>query len=99
MGGSRVVGRCSICNGDVTIPELWLGVQAAHATCSTCGATAAAPELPVIPMTPPRKVKPWGWPRVPADPSWYVSESSDDSTSPLRPRPVKTLSSLLGTGS
>jgi hypothetical protein len=47
---NRVIGRCSICNSNVTVPELWMGTQPPVPTCSRCGATRADDDRPVIPM-------------------------------------------------
>jgi len=47
----RVLGKCSICGGRVTVPLVWLGVIPPVPTCESCGAMADAPG-PVIPMKP-----------------------------------------------
>ena len=47
----KIIGKCSICNGDVMKDEVWLGVVEQHGECSKCGATEnKSTNLPVIPM-------------------------------------------------
>ena len=50
----RIVGRCSICGGNVTLPTYFASIIPPVPTCQSCGATAARPELPVVPMEPRR---------------------------------------------
>lgn len=54
----RVVGTCSICGGQVTVPQVWMGTVPPVPTCNKCYATAAPPELPVLPMIPHKPVEP-----------------------------------------
>lgn len=54
----RVIGRCSICNGAVTIPEAWAGTHPPAATCNSCHATSAHEYLPVINMRKPGDTDP-----------------------------------------
>jgi len=49
---NRTIGTCSICGGNVTLPNVWGGVVLPTPTCERCGATAKPPELPAIPMNP-----------------------------------------------
>jgi hypothetical protein len=51
---NKIVGRCSICGGNVTLPDVWMGIHPPVPTCQSCGATKKS-DLPVIPMTPPRR--------------------------------------------
>lgn len=50
----RTLGTCSLCGGQVTIPEIWYGVVPPVPSCARCGAIAALPSLPVIPMVRPQ---------------------------------------------
>lgn len=53
---NKVIGRCSICNGNVVVPDVWMGVIPPTPTCSSCGATKSINDhLPVIEMTPSNK--------------------------------------------
>ena len=45
-----ILGRCSICSGNVTVPETWMGTQPPVPTCSSCGATRADNDRSIIPM-------------------------------------------------
>lgn len=47
----RILGKCSICGGQVTVPSSWLGILPPTPTCQSCGAEAENPG-PVIPMRP-----------------------------------------------
>ncbi len=47
---NKVIGKCSICGGRVTLPDAWYGVNPPIATCETCYATQD--NLPVIKMRP-----------------------------------------------
>ncbi len=46
-----IIGKCSICGGQVTVPESWLGIFPPTPTCRSCGAEAEN-RGPVIPMRP-----------------------------------------------
>ena len=46
----RIVGRCSLCGGAVTIPIVYWGVGQPQPTCRSCGATMRQPVLPMVPM-------------------------------------------------
>lgn len=48
MTPDRTIGRCSICDGDVTLPLAWMGIVPPVPTCRRCGARARCE--PVIPM-------------------------------------------------
>jgi len=50
----RIIGRCSICGGNVVAPTGYLSTLPPVPTCQSCGATASRPELPVVPMEPRR---------------------------------------------
>lgn len=68
---ARVVGRCSLCGGLVTVPELWWGITPPPKTCNNCGAIAQDhfyENLPIIPMEP--KVP---YPNTPA--TWEYTKS------------------------
>lgn len=45
----NVIGTCSLCGGQVVLPELWGGIVPPDATCSRCGAVAAQ-SGPIITM-------------------------------------------------
>lgn len=45
----RIIGVCSICGGNVSVPTLWWSTQAPQPTCSSCGAIAQN-RGPIIPM-------------------------------------------------
>ena len=47
----QVIGRCSICGGNVTIPNVWLGVIPPKPSCESCGAIKRD-NLPIIDMDP-----------------------------------------------
>lgn len=51
---NKIIGKCSLCNGNVVIPELWFGVQPPIATCQTCGGVEKN-KLPVIDMIKPNQ--------------------------------------------
>lgn len=51
-----VIGSCSLCGGEVTVPTYWMSVEPAIPTCRACGATAA-PRGPVIKMARPSEVR------------------------------------------
>ena len=38
------LGRCSLCSGTVSTPDVWLGVTPPRATCEGCGAVACEGE-------------------------------------------------------
>ena len=46
-----IIGQCSICGGNVSIPEIWHGVNPPVPTCENCGAVKKR-NLPIIPMSP-----------------------------------------------
>ncbi len=48
---NKRIGSCSICGGDVVMPNIWHGTVPPVPRCRGCGATAAKPG-PVIPMEP-----------------------------------------------
>ena len=49
----KVIGICSLCRGNVIVPELWSGVPKVIPKCETCGAVPERMKsLPVIPMMP-----------------------------------------------
>lgn len=48
---NNVIGRCSICGGNVTIPEVWMSTRRPVPRCENCGAVADN-GLPVIRMIP-----------------------------------------------
>lgn len=55
---NKTIGRCSICNGDVTIHEgPWGGIYPPVPQCSKCGATEDR-DLPVIKMRPMADIDP-----------------------------------------
>lgn len=49
----KIIGKCSICGGRVTVPSFFLGIYPPVPQCLNCGATAK-PGGPVIDMVPPR---------------------------------------------
>lgn len=53
---SYVLGSCSICGGDVTMPNAWYSTKPPVPTCASCGAKAK-PSLPVIEMQPGKPAK------------------------------------------
>lgn len=63
----QIIGRCSHCNGFVTVPDVWFGIYPPVPTCESCGARKKD-NLPVIDMDPPK---------VPRKPIWIVSERED----------------------
>lgn len=52
-GNYRVVGKCGLCGGRVTVPDFWLSVVPPVPSCERCGAavddTAFLPTLPMRP--------------------------------------------------
>lgn len=46
------LGRCSLCSGTVSVPDVWFGVTPPRATCEGCGAVACEGEA-VIEMVGP----------------------------------------------
>ena len=53
------IGTCSICDGEVQVPNIWMGVIPPQPTCNRCGAVEAN-NGPVIPMSNPvRKSDEW----------------------------------------
>jgi hypothetical protein len=50
---NRVVGKCSLCGGVVTMPESWMSVDPPSPQCQKCHAVKDDTDgLPVIPMKP-----------------------------------------------
>ena len=37
--GYTYIGSCSLCGGDVTVPQVWGGLHIPLPTCENCGAT------------------------------------------------------------
>lgn len=48
----QIVGTCSICGGQVTVPSVWHSIIPPEPTCQSCGAVAAS-HGPVISMVKP----------------------------------------------
>lgn len=47
----RVIGKCSLCGGPVTVPIVWHGINMPLPACKHCGATHHAEDsLPTLPM-------------------------------------------------
>lgn len=57
----RVIGRCSICGGNVTFPDVWLGITPPKPVCIGCGATRIKDDLPTIPMRKHDPLGPFVW--------------------------------------
>ncbi|MAG26457.1 hypothetical protein CMI47_12985 [Candidatus Pacearchaeota archaeon] len=53
---NKIIGKCSICEGYVTVPQVWWGVIPPVPTCEECGAIKDS-DLPVIKM----KLAPQTW--------------------------------------
>lgn len=51
-----VVGICSCCGGEVTVPKVWMATIPPTPTCVRCGAVARQTVLPIIETVP---VKYW----------------------------------------
>jgi len=50
---NRVVGKCSICGGRVTVPDVWMGINPPIPQCENCYAFEdTTKDLPVVPMKP-----------------------------------------------
>lgn len=49
-----IIGRCSNCNGPVSVPANWMGTEPPRPTCTSCGAVKDDNDLPVIHMRPKR---------------------------------------------
>jgi uncharacterized Zn finger protein len=47
------IGKCSICGGEVTCPQVWHGIVPPTPRCRNCGAVPKATRGPVIPMEKP----------------------------------------------
>lgn len=47
-----ILGKCSICGGRVTVPEIYWSTVPPTPKCKKCGAVATQNYGPVIPMTP-----------------------------------------------
>lgn len=52
----HLVGRCSNCGGNVTLPEIHHSVTIPVPTCQSCGATKKN-ELPIIEMEQPKDTR------------------------------------------
>ena len=50
MENKQIIGTCSICGGDVTMPIIWYSIYPPRPTCNKCGAVAADERKPIIPM-------------------------------------------------
>lgn len=48
---TRVVGKCGLCGGRVSVPSNWSGATPPEATCESCHAVAMSDE-PTLPMLP-----------------------------------------------
>jgi len=46
----HIIGKCSLCGGDVVLPVVWSGIVPPTPRCRMCWAEAASPCVPVIPM-------------------------------------------------
>lgn len=71
---NRVIGECSICGGDVSVPHIWHGIFPPKPTCSRCGAQARSG--PVIDMRPVsnrgnREPHQWTGEGIPYSPPFY----------------------------
>lgn len=52
----KIVGKCSLCGGIVSVPTVFMSVNRPVPSCEKCGAVAdIAAKLPVVPM----KKSPW----------------------------------------
>lgn len=58
----RLLGTCSLCGGDVTVPATWHGVFPPTAECTKCGAIPAnsKPTVEMVP-NPGANRKTWCW--------------------------------------
>lgn len=55
-GNVRVVGKCGICGGRVTVPTVFWSVVPPKPTCESCGAVVDETAfLPTLPMRPRRR--------------------------------------------
>jgi hypothetical protein len=53
VGDKRIVGKCSICGGIVSVPTVFLSVVPPVPTCESCGASEdQTANLPTVPMRP-----------------------------------------------
>ena len=51
-----IVGKCSLCGGRVTLPNVWFGVYPPEPQCQKCGATHHKEDtMPVLKMRPVKK--------------------------------------------
>jgi len=57
MHNDQVVGKCSICGGDVVLPFFYLSVKPPVPRCVICGAVAKQDNRQVIPMEPPKEYR------------------------------------------
>lgn len=47
----RIVGKCSVCGGIVSVPTLWYGVNRPPLMCESCGAVADdTANMHIVPM-------------------------------------------------
>lgn len=63
MCNKTVIGKCSNCGGNVSVPTVWYSVVPPVPTCEKCGATPTD-TLPIIQMQPPQ------WIPVKENPVW-----------------------------
>lgn len=54
-GSKTTVGTCGLCDGPVSVPNVWMSVIPPVPTCENCGATAKPNHGPVLPMNPPQR--------------------------------------------
>lgn len=71
----KVLGRCSLCGGSVTVPVIWYGIVPPDPTCESCNATAALG--PVIPMSHGPKVQTVISTAVPKDEIWLTDREGN----------------------
>lgn len=54
---SRLVGRCGLCCGRVTVPDVWMGTTPPPVpTCESCGAVLFESEHATLPMQRPTRL-------------------------------------------
>ena len=55
----KIVGKCGICGGRVTVPAVWWSVVPPVPTCESCGAVMDdTAHLPTLPMRPRPRARP-----------------------------------------
>lgn len=56
----KIIGKCSICGGNVIVPEFWHGIYPPIPKCDSCHAVKED-NLPIIPMRPatPKRYSPY----------------------------------------